>query len=285
MSITQKLLFSLLILLLSGLAFVSSQTKLPVIDEATDNYFVKTLQNATLAYAALRGVNAVVSVIKESTVEVSPAGVGLSLAAGQMLDPVDDMTERASSVVVMALVSLGVQKIGYEVGQVLSMQLLALLLLLMLPFLWLAKLKHDWFNRLLKLAALLLVLRFMLPAFAGLSGWLHDHYFAVQQQQALASLSFITDQQWSLTDFWSESQQDQSWWSLLYGEQTQSKQWFQTLNELAGQLDSVIAALVQLMMLFIVEWLLQIVLLPVLGVWLLYRLIHWPYFSRPLPNQ
>lgn len=279
MTPARKTLYSFLALLIGGLAFFSSQAKLPVVDEVTDRYFTDALQNATIAYASLRGVNAVVSVLKESSVEVSPAGVGLSVAAGQMLDPVDDMTERASDVVVMALVSLGIQKIGYEIGLVLSMQLLALLVILMLPFIWIGKIKHPMMVAMLKVAMILIVVRFMLPVFAGISVWAHQGYFQPQQEQVLENLSFMSDQQISFSDYLSNQQEEQGWWSRLYSEKSQSAEWFQTLGEVAGQLDDIIAALLQLMMLFIVEWLLQVIILPLLGLWLLYQLLQIPLFK------
>lgn len=282
MTLSRKLVYTLGVLIVSGLVFWGSQIKLPVVDNVTDDYFANSLKNATVAYASLRGVNAVVSVIKESSVEVSPAGVGLSLAAGQMLDPVDDMTERASSVVVMALVSLGVQKIGYEVGQVISLQLLSIVLLFLIPFVWQNKLDKKHVKKIYTVVFILLALRFMLPAFAGLSGWVHNHYFAEQQKEALSRLSFITDQQLSIKDMWSGSHQDQSWWSRLYGEQKQSRQWFATLGELANQLDTVISALVQLMLLFLTEWLIQVILLPILGGWFLFYLARQSFSKANL---
>jgi hypothetical protein len=44
-----------------------------------------------LTYATCRVINASVSIVKESSLQLEPAGVGISLAVGQALDPIDDM--------------------------------------------------------------------------------------------------------------------------------------------------------------------------------------------------
>lgn len=72
------------------------------------------MTKAGVAYGVCRVVNASVSAIKESQIQIEPAGLGVSLAVGQVLDSLDDMTERASDILVTAIVSLGIQKIVYE---------------------------------------------------------------------------------------------------------------------------------------------------------------------------
>ena len=101
------LVAAVVLLMLPGL-------KLPYIDENTDTYFSDSMTKAGVAYGVCRVVNASVSAIKESQIQIEPAGLGVSLAAGQVLDPLDDMTERASDILVTAIVSLGIQKIAYE---------------------------------------------------------------------------------------------------------------------------------------------------------------------------
>ena len=87
--------------------------RLPYLDQNADVYFTKAISKAGTAYAICRGINAGVSVIKESQLHLS-LGAGVSLAAGQILDPLDDLTERTSDILITAIVSLGIQKIVYE---------------------------------------------------------------------------------------------------------------------------------------------------------------------------
>lgn len=52
-------------------------------------------------------INATVSVIQQSSVQLEPAEIGLSLAVGQIADPINDMVEKLSNVLVMSITSLG----------------------------------------------------------------------------------------------------------------------------------------------------------------------------------
>ncbi len=66
-------------------------------------------------YIVIRGLNAGVSVIKESEFSLSPAGVGVSIAFGEILDPLDDATERVSSLILVSFISLGVQALMVDI--------------------------------------------------------------------------------------------------------------------------------------------------------------------------
>jgi len=91
-SSSQKLKAALLLLLASALFYGFSFVKLPGFARLAGDFFSESIQAATIAYATTRGVNAVVSVVNESHLELAPAGVGVTIAAGQILDPIDDMT-------------------------------------------------------------------------------------------------------------------------------------------------------------------------------------------------
>ncbi|MEH6581238.1 MAG: hypothetical protein V7754_04825 [Halioglobus sp.] len=73
-------------------------------------YLDETLTNAGLIYATARGINAVISVIQ--TTEIDAAVV--SVQVGQVLDPINDLVERFSAVMLAALGSLALQKIVLE---------------------------------------------------------------------------------------------------------------------------------------------------------------------------
>ncbi len=109
--------------------FMLPDLKLPYLDQKADTYFSETITKAGLAYGVCRVVNASVSVIKESQIQIEPAGLGVSIAAGQALDPLDDMAERASDILVTAIVSLGIQKIAYELSVAFAPVLIATFLI------------------------------------------------------------------------------------------------------------------------------------------------------------
>ncbi len=68
-------------------------------------------RRALVTYAVARGLNGVISVAQGTEVAVQPAGVGLNFAPGEILDPVNDLVERFSWIMMLASSSLGVQRI------------------------------------------------------------------------------------------------------------------------------------------------------------------------------
>ena len=97
-SLTQKAILSLTGILGAVLLFLSPGLRLPVLDEQADAYFRSAITKGGLSYATCRVINASVSIVEESSLHLQPAGVGVSLAVGQALDPLDDLTERVSDI-------------------------------------------------------------------------------------------------------------------------------------------------------------------------------------------
>ena len=128
-------------------------------------------KRALVAFAAARTLNAVISVIQETEVTVQPFGLGVKLAPGQMLDPVNDLVENFADVMMMATIAFGIQKTLLLIfsDQSVSWAVTGL------ACLWLA----FYFTRgapvfLSRLLAMLLVLRFALPVVAIAGEMIHD---------------------------------------------------------------------------------------------------------------
>jgi hypothetical protein len=174
----------------AALLLILGGTRAPVLDDHTDAYFRKAITAAGLAYATTRLINASVSVVKESHLQLEPAGVGLSLAVGQALDPIDDMTERLSDVLVTAITSLGIQKLIHAMGISLAPRILAVLLVPLAVLPWVRPPHLDTLRRLLlRLALLVTIARFCLPVAALVNGYLDDQYFAPEIEAARSALA------------------------------------------------------------------------------------------------
>jgi hypothetical protein len=105
MRLNARVLISILIVVLVAL----SSTRL--LDDYVDDYTNEAIRNAALTYATARGINALVSVLQSSEIE---AGVGIvsgSMTIGEVLDPLNDMIERFSTVMTWVLASLAAQKL------------------------------------------------------------------------------------------------------------------------------------------------------------------------------
>lgn len=109
-------------------ALVLAEKAFPQIEEKTDAYFSETMTEAALAFGTARALNGAISVVKESSVSAEPMGVGVNLALGQALDPLDDVVERLSDVLFTTIVALSIQKIVYEIVGVVALGAVAALL-------------------------------------------------------------------------------------------------------------------------------------------------------------
>lgn len=193
----KKLLLSIVILLIAVLAYTNminsvmiEKTFINDVDQSANVYLDDAMKKALVTFAIVRGINAVISVIQDSDVAISPAGVGMSIAVGQILDPVNDLIERFSWVMLASSTSLGVQKILINIGQWLGFRLLltvamiALLLGLWLPQKYQEKLR-GWGCKLLIISILI---RFCLPVVALATNQIDSLFLDETYQEASLTL-------------------------------------------------------------------------------------------------
>lgn len=164
------------------------------VDAKSTEYVDQALKNAGAAYVLARGFNAVISVFQESEVQLEPAGVGVSLALGQALDPVNDLVERFSWVMLASLTSLGIQKFLIEITPFVSIRiLLSLALVFSLAGLWLAQPSGS---RLAQIGKVLLfsaiVLRFAVPGMAYMNHQVYVSFLETRHDQSVEKLNRST---------------------------------------------------------------------------------------------
>ena len=61
------------------------------------------LKRALISFAAARALNGVISVAQGTEVSVQPLGVGVTLAPGQLLDPINDLIEQFSNLMLLSV--------------------------------------------------------------------------------------------------------------------------------------------------------------------------------------
>jgi hypothetical protein len=182
-------------------------------DTAATQLVDAAFTRALASFALARATNAVISVIQESEVAVSPAGVGLTLALGQVLDPLNDLVERFSWVMLVALTSLGIQRFLIEISPWLGIQLLGTLTLLFwIAGIWLGSwLRHDLVGLARRLLVVAIVVRFAVPLAAGLNELVYQHFLA--ERYAAASQTVTThNAELEQVESPSGEQPAESWW-------------------------------------------------------------------------
>ena len=79
------------------------------IDRASEEQAENALKNALVTFAVARTLNGVISAAQGTEVALEPGGVGVVLSVGEVLDPINDLIERFSAVMLIAASSLGLQ--------------------------------------------------------------------------------------------------------------------------------------------------------------------------------
>jgi hypothetical protein len=82
-----------------------------IADSTSDAYADEAFKRALVTFAVARTLNGVISVAQGTEVAVEPGGVGVNFTVGQILDPINDLVEQFSSVMLVAASSLGLQNI------------------------------------------------------------------------------------------------------------------------------------------------------------------------------
>lgn len=100
-----QLLLSILFLLAITLAFTHT------LDTSSKQQIDKAFNRALITFGISKALNGVISVAQGTELAIQPAGIGINLTPGQILDPVNDLIERFSWVMLASTTSLGIQKI------------------------------------------------------------------------------------------------------------------------------------------------------------------------------
>ncbi len=275
----RRLLLAVFLLLMAFGCYQFSDTMLPQLDERASAYFIDTSQKAVVSYALVRSANAVVSVIQESELQLSPTGVGVNIAVGQILDPLNDMLERVSSVLVVALVSIGVQRAALEISSNIILQAAAALFLLAFVALTFGGTGSEALRWLLRAAIILFLLRFALPVSALVYDHAYQRIFAPQIEQAETILKVIpSPRQFALQYNPSTSASNNGFFAsiipdIIRNQANDAEEKIRWLHQSFGLVmkhaSSLIDALVQLASTYVTIFILQIIILPLLAWWLI----------------
>src|SRR5437870_4359258 len=93
-----------------GTILVIAMAWLGPLDRIGVDHVDAALKRALVTFAMARTANAIISAIEPTTISVS-LGAGVSVQPFQALDPLDDLVEQFSTVMLVASTSLGIQRI------------------------------------------------------------------------------------------------------------------------------------------------------------------------------
>jgi hypothetical protein len=276
----RKVLITLLAIGLAALAWLGT------VDEYGREYTDKGFKRALVTFAVARTLNGVISVAQGTEVAVQPAGIGINFTPGEILDPINDLIERFSWVMLASSTSLGLQKLLLAIFSSTAFTVLILLALLTaVVALWYSRQRPQWLKPLTyKIALIILALRFAIPIIAIASEGVF-HFFL--EDQFISSTQGIeqTSEEIAKVNSQTEAQRP------IVGEDSLLARARRLYDNAAASLDiqsyiarykSAAANASEHAINLIVIFILQTVLLPLLFLWLLLQLIKRLSHFNPL---
>lgn len=249
-----KLYLAMLVLCLL-IAFLPMQ-------ESAGGQLTAMLKLTLTVYALARGLNAVISVAQGTEMSIEPMGVGLTLTPGEVLDPLNDLIEQVSTVLLLASASLGVQNILLSLGDHAAIRIgLALMIVVTIAVCLLRGVSLRTKHTLIRTVLILTLLRLAVPAVAVVSYQMQD-WLTTERQQALQTLQSTRDDVDKLNA--QNPEQDRSWLEGFKNRlDIQAK-----LNRVKQQAEQSVEAAIYLL----AEFVLIMVLVPLLFLYLILKL-------------
>lgn len=270
--IRTTLLMLTLLLMLAG-------SWLGTLDQPATGQVDAGLKRALISFATARALNGAISVVQGTEVDFTPLGMGVTLAPGQVLVPLNDLVGNFADLMLAASVAFGIQKFLIAMSSYWPISLL----LTFATLAWaLGHLRHGrsapWLSKLL---LVLLMLRFAIPFVVLGADALSQKFLAADYEASQQAVDRITGQVASLERPAASKEEAPGMFERI-------KEWvpkgadltlyFENLKKSAEQS---IEHMVKLMVIFLLETL----LIPLLLLWALYVLLRGAFDLRALPAR
>ena len=238
------------------------------LDSAANKQVDAGLKRALLSFATARALNAVISVAQGTEVAVEPAGVGVVFTPGQILDPINDLVEQFSNLMLAASVAFGIQKLLLSIGAYWLISLLLTITGLAWAIIYLRQQRSPAY--LSRLLVVLLMIRFAVPVVTIGTEILFQKFMAGDYQSSQRVVDIASTNLSKLNPPAPIGNENagvidsvKGWWS----QNANVKLRFEHLKQLAEQATENI---IKLMAIF----LMQTLVIPLLLLWVLYSLVR-----------
>jgi hypothetical protein len=254
-----------LALALTLLAAITCSWLAPL-DSAAEQQAESGMKRALLSFATARSLNALISVAQETRIAVEPAGVGVSLAPGQLLDPLNDLIENFGDLMLLSSVIFGAEKLLIAAGA----HWLISLALTLTALAWLALHLRSLAPPplLSRLLLALLLVRFIVPVTAFTGELVFQTFLADTYQSSQTAIDSAMGQAKG-TSFEGAAADNST--SLV----ERFRQWLANTGDLKGaitRLQQTLDQAIEHVVMLIVVFVLQTLVMPLLTLWLLVTL-------------
>jgi hypothetical protein len=226
------------------------------------------LKRALVSFATARALNAVISVAQGTEIAVQPAGVGIIFSPGQILDPVNDLVEQFSHLMLSASIAFGIEKVLLSIGG----HGLVSLALSLVALGWIAlylrrKPVPAWLGRFLMI---LLMARFALPLVVIGSDFLFQHFMQSDYQISQQGIDTVSGQLETLNPPAPATPNEAGLLEKLKGWASQPSDLKTRYHQLKQAAEQATERIITLMVIF----LLQTLVFPVALLWVLWGLVR-----------
>lgn len=156
----------------------------------------KGMKRALVAFGVARGLNAIISTAQGTEIAVEPMGIGVTLTPGQLLDPVNDLVERLSWVLLASATALTIQELmlAFSASGVFNWLLLAVSVIT-LAWLWTnLPMRAATLPVFTKVTLALLIIRFAVPTMALASEALYQGFLATRYDSSIETMNQTSEQ-------------------------------------------------------------------------------------------
>lgn len=234
-----------------------------------------SLKRALFTFAVARALNGAISVAQGTELALEPAGVGVVLSVGQVLDPINDLVERFSTVMLVAASSIGLQNVLLRITSAWGFDLaLGCAALWVLASTWLpvatVSSSAGWARRALLIA---IFVRFALPVLVMGSSVVFATFLEAEQAAAVQALEGVQEEIKELNPQQDSPARDDG--SLLdrFDNLVDSTLNALDVREPLAELQDRVAAASEHIISLIVIFVLQTILLPIGFLWLFVEIL------------
>ena len=266
-----KLVMTAIAFALVGIAF------LRVVDDKSEVYTDAAFNRALITFGVARGINGVISVAQGTEVAVHPAGFGVNFTPGQILDPINDIIEQFSWVMLASTASLGIQKIFLSMSSSwISSVILTVLLAIALVTLWWPTMLNSTARVFVKkLLLIIFFIRFSVPIAAIGSEMLYEVFLS---QQYVESTEKLEQTKQAISTLSQQTHSDIAE-NVEEGMLDKAKKWLNSASEAIDmearfeQYTEAAAEATRHTINLIVVFVIQTVIFPLLFLWIVYRFL------------
>lgn len=200
-----KIFLSVILVLISLISLFAT------VDESAMIIYRESFDRAVYSFALAKGLNAIISVVQSSEINVGVI-VGATVGIGQMLDPINDLVERFSWIMLASSISIGIQHLLLLLGKSTFIKVaLFLSVLFTLLVVWIKKLSiPSAFIFGIKTTILLLILRFGAVVFIYGSEMLYNQVYS---QQYSSATSFMVEYKKDLEIIQKDTKRLENYWT------------------------------------------------------------------------